>query len=328
MGTPLGTQAKRYDDGFEHFDARLFRLEAGVITFALLAMSLPYFLKIVYEAVIAQRNFVDNFLLRMMHDGEGPVPSELVGQVHGQLTPLLVTIILLLTGLGAARAIEGHRHREQGASESETTPPWTFKTAWMTCIITIGFVLFGWLVVKVPSNVACSLLYVVLVALFGRRAWCQGQLLPYAIAWSLLSLPVIALIWRIPEQYAWVYDMCKILIMYVGFIGASMASREQKHIALKFGRKLWPRGGQRALEILSLSVWLAFDLLLLVLAVHLFEVQWSSGSTLPILPVAEYHITLPVVLSFTLMSMRVAADLVRAAMGRTPVAHDGDGASA
>jgi TRAP-type C4-dicarboxylate transport system permease small subunit len=321
MASPLGAQAKRFDDGFERFDAQLYRLESGVITFALLAMSLPYFLKIVYEAVIAQRNFIDNFLLRMMHSGEGQAPSKLVNQVHGELTPLLVAIGLTAISLGVARALDGHRHRALGHDES-TAAPWTVTTALMTCAIAAGLVLFGWLVVNTPSYIACALLYLVALTLFGRRAWSRGQIVSYIIAWTLLSLPIIALISRIPEQYAWVYDLCKILIMYIGFIGASMASREQKHIALKFGRKLWPRGGQRALEVLSLSVWLAFDLLLLVLAGHLFEVQWSSGSTLPILPIAEYHITLPVVLSFALMSMRVAADLVRVVMGRTPLAHD------
>ena len=328
MANPLGAQAKRFDDGFERFDARLYRLESGIITFALLAMSLPYFLKIVYEAAIAQRNFIDNFLLRFLHNEDGPASTELIDHVHGQLTPTITAVCLLITGLGAARAIEGHRHRDQDGRDSTTMAPWTLKTVFLALTIAAGLVLFGWLVVNTPSQLACTVLYLMFVGLFARRARRRGQLLSYAIAWTLLSLPVFALLSRIPEQYAWVYDLCKILIMYVGFIGASMASREQKHIALKFGRKLWPRGGQRALEIVSLSVWLAFDLLLLTLGAHLFEVQWSSGSVLPILPVAEYHITLPVVLSFALMSMRVAADLVRAAMGRTPVAHDGDGATA
>ncbi len=48
---------------------------------------------------------------------------------------------------------------------------------------------------------------------------------------------------------------------------------------------------------------------------------------LSILPIAEYHISLPVLISFALMSMRVAVDLFRVVTGATPVAAAAEGAA-
>lgn len=327
MANPLEKQIVRYDDVFEWVDARIFRVEAGVITFALLAMSLTYFLKIIYEAVVADRNFVDSFLLRWMHSGEGEAPAELVAMVHGGISPLLVLIVTLLLGVGAARTAQGRIHQSRlddqlqrgGGDVAEQMPPWSLKTVGLGVLIAAGFALVGYLVMTIPSRWLCAGAYVGLVALFGLRARRAGDLAMYAATWGALSVPIGVLIWRIPGQYAWVNDLCKVLIMYVGFLGASMASRERKHIVLNFGRRLWPLSLGRAIETLSLTVWLAFNLLLLALAWHLFDLQLTAGSTLAILPIPEFHISLPVVICFTLMSIRVLADLVRNAAGSTPV---------
>lgn len=313
-GPSLDAKTLRYRDSIEPLDAMVFRLEAGLMTFALLAMSATYFLKIVFEAVIAERNFVDAFLLKWMHGVESQPSEELVAAVHGVYSPVIVATVLLVTGLGAARAIQVQKHRDTHGEEGDD-PRWAVSTLLVAVGVVVGFIALGALVVHVPSGLLCGVIYAVGVTLFGLRAKRQGDLGAYAATWAVLSVPIGVLIVRIPEQYAWVNDLSKVLIMYVGFIGASMASRDRKHIVLNFGRRLWPKAGKRFIEALSLFIWLCFDLLLLALAWHLFELQASAGSTLSILPIPEYHIILPVLLSFALMAVRVAVDLVRALKG-------------
>ena len=309
-GPALDNRVVRFRDGFEPIDAKIYRLEAGLMSFALLAMSVTYFLKIVFEAVIAERSFVDSFLLRWMHGVETQPPPELVAAVHGTYSPTIVAVLLVTIAVGAARAIRVQKAR-QAAGNEELNPPWDTGTALLALGIGAGVLVLGWLVVNVHSAALCGVVYAVSVIAFGLRAKRQGDLVPYAITWAVLSIPIGVLIVRIPGQYAWVNDLSKVLIMYVGFIGASMASRERKHIVLNFGRRLWPAGREKLVEGQSLLLWLLFDLLLLALAFHLFELQLSAGSTLSILPIPEYHIVLPVVLAFALMSLRVAVDLVR-----------------
>lgn len=315
-GNPLESAIARYDDGFEKLDRNIFRVEAGLMTFALLAMSFTYFLKIVFEAVIAERNFVDAFLLRWIHGTDTQVPPELLAQVHGTYSPALVAVVLLALGIGAARTIAGQRAR--GEDQSAPPPPWKVTDLALGLGIAGAFVAVGWLVVQVPSALMCGAIYAAALALFARRAQQRGELPVFLVTWGVLSLPIGVLISRIPTQYAWVNDLSKILIMYVGFLGASMASRDRKHIVLNFGRRLWPAGGKRAVEALSLTVWLLFDLLLLTLAWHLMQLQLDAGSSLSILPVPEYHIVLPVLISFALMAVRVSADLVRVVTGAEP----------
>lgn len=316
MANPLEQGPARYDDALERIDRMVFRVEAGVMSFALLAMSVTFFLKIVYEAVIAERNFVDAFLLRWMHGTETEAPDALVATVHGVYTPSLVAVALLLLGVGAARTATQQIARARG---DEAAPPWKAATLLAGVAIAIGFAAVGWLVVVVPAQIACGVLYLFFLVLFARRAQGKGELGLFLLLWLPLSLPIGVLVSRIPEQYAWVNDLSKVLIMYVGFLGASMASREQKHILLNFGRKLWPQGAKRAIEALSLTIWLGFNLLLLALGYHLFALHQHAGSTLSILPIPEYHISLPVLLSFALMSLRVAADLFRVVTGAEPV---------
>lgn len=318
-GNPFESAVPRYNDGFERIDRVVARVEAGVMTFALLAMSLTAFLKIVYEAVVADRNFVDNFLLRWMHGTDSQPPEALLAQVKGTYSPIIVGTVLVLMGVGAARSISVQRAHERASGGADAAlPPWQLRDLGLGLAIAAGFVALGWLVVAVPSALMCGVLYVVALALFGRRAFRAGEIIPFVATWAVLSLPVGVLISRIPTQYAWVNDLSKMLIMYVGFLGASMASRDHKHIVLNFGRKLWPPAFKHYVEALSLTVWLLFDLLLLLLAAHLMELQIQAGSQLSILPIPEYHIVLPVVLSFALMAVRVAADLVRVLTGAAP----------
>jgi C4-dicarboxylate transporter, DctQ subunit len=318
LANPLEKTPDRYDDAFERLDGWIFRVEAGVMTFALLAMSFSYFLKIIYEAVIAERNFVDAFLLRWVHGTESAAPAALVQQIHGIVTPTVVAVGLLMLGIGAARTAEQQRARAKSGADNVRLP-WRGAIVLLGVVIALAFALLGWLVVAVPSSVLCAVIYAAMWLLFARRARQRGELGVWLAAWIPLSLPVAILLWRIPSQYAWVNDLAKILIMYVGFLGASMASREQKHILLNFGRRLWPTAAKRGFEAASLATWLMFDVLLLVLGWHLFELHRSSGSTMSILPLPEYHISLPVVLSFALMSLRVGADLVRVLLGREAI---------
>ncbi len=331
---PNDSQAPaRYDDAFERVDARIFRLEVGVISFAMLAMSLTYFLKIVFEAVIAQRNFVDTFLLRWVHHGDGPAPAELVDSVHGLWTPLLVGTGIVVMSFAAARTIQARKAQQArgggdvptagvppGNQDDDLAPlPWTLAVAGGALGIATSLVAFGWLVTVVPARTACLLLYIGGLLIFARRARRRGELVAWLLTWAALSLPVGVLIWRIPDQYAWVNDLAKILIMYVGFIGASMASREHRHVALNFGRRLWPKRAAHGIEALSLVVCLAFVILLAALAGDLLLLRLQSDSRLSILPLPEYHIVLPVVICFVLMAIRLTADLVRLLRGATPV---------
>lgn len=316
MANPLEQGPVRYDDAFERFDAKVARVEAAVMTFALLAMSASYFLKIVFEAVVAERNFIDAFLLRWMHGTDSTPPPELLAHVHGTLTPVIVVVGLLATGIAAARTATLQRARDAGTA----APGWSATTFAAGVGIALGFAAIGVVVMMVPSRWVALGLYATGLVLFAGRARRMGDLPAYLALWVPLSIPIVSLFWVIPAQYAWVNDLAKVLIMYVGFLGASMASREQKHILLNFGRKLWPASMKRGFEAASLAIWLVFDLLLLALAWHLFSMHLNAGSTLSILPIGESHISLPVVISLVLMAMRVAADLVRVLRGQTPIA--------
>lgn len=322
--SPLDASVVRYDDAFERVDAQLFRVEAGIATFSLLAMALSYFCKIIYDNVFAKTNFIDKFLLRWMHDGPGEAPNALVDQVHGVYTPAIVVTLLVVLGVGAVRTARVQRAigAARKAGQPEPSPadvPFNPMTVVFGALVAVFFGVAGYVVVALPSALVCGVLYAFFVLLFARRAARRGSLPAYALTWAVLSVPIGWLIAVLPDGYSWANDLSKILIMYVGFLGASMASRERKHIMLNFGRRLWPSSLKRGIDVGSHLLWLGALVLLFVLGAHVLQLKLESGSTLAILPVAEYHIVLPVVLSFALMALRVGADAVRLLIGAEPV---------
>lgn len=54
------------------------------------------------------------------------------------------------------------------------------------------------------------------------------------------SLLTLGLAWGVPEGYSWADKRALFLLLWVGFLGASMAAKERRHIQIDFARKLVP----------------------------------------------------------------------------------------
>ncbi|MCA9538171.1 MAG: TRAP transporter small permease [Myxococcales bacterium] len=178
----------------------------------------------------------------------------------------------------------------------------------------IGCVAFVEFVVRVESWLVCAVLL---------GAGCLGYL-AYAVQkreWigAVLSVVVggvgVSLCLKLPPQYIWSQELSLILLAWLAFIGASMATRADKHIQVDAFARIIPRGLRPWSRALGLLVTTVFCVYITLLAYeHVFGPRgdYISGETRPATGIPGWTIIFAVVVAFGLMSLRFGARTVDA----------------
>ncbi len=95
-----------------------------------------------------------------------------------------------------------------------------------------------------------------------------GRSLVYALGVACaLALAIKAVLWAVPNGIVWgpVVSLCAML--WVGFLGGSIATYEKRHLALEMGDKLWPAAVLPFVRAFAMLVTAAFCGFLLSLSV-------------------------------------------------------------
>ncbi len=81
-----------------------------------------------------------------------------------------------------------------------------------------------------------------------------------------LCLAVKAILVVLPNGLVWGPAVGLSCMLWLGFLGASLATHEKRHLALEMGEKIWPAGLQGPVRILAMMATAALCLFLLLLA--------------------------------------------------------------
>ncbi len=127
----------------------------------------------------------------------------------------------------------------------------------------------------------------------------------------------------IPNGLVWSQTLGLVLMLWVGVIGASMATREHRHLALDLGSKLWPRSMLPKVQGLGNLVTSLFCLSLALLAcVSLRDHfrDWSdtdgAGGVFPALAIPKWIAFAGVPIGFALMTVRFFAQSLESFRGK------------
>ena len=127
----------------------------------------------------------------------------------------------------------------------------------------------------------------------------------------------------IPNGLVWSQTLGLVLMLWVGVIGASMATREHRHLALDLGSKLWPKSLLPKVQGLGNLVTALFCLSLALLAcVSLRDHfrDWSdtdgAGGAFPALAIPKWIAFAGVPLGFFLMTARFFAQSTESFRGK------------
>lgn len=142
------------------------------------------------------------------------------------------------------------------------------------------------------------------------------RLLAGLAAFALLAVLGVA-IHAAPNGFGWSQRLALVLMLWVGMLGTSMASKRGRHITVDAVRRVVPERFVRGFEIAADVVTLAFATLLCVLAVTYVQGNWDDwieserrAGIFESIPVPYWAATLPIVIAFGLMAARTLGTIV------------------
>ena len=123
-----------------------------------------------------------------------------------------------------------------------------------------------------------------------------------------LVLGTAAFVWyfldEAPVGYIFGDKLSIFLLMYVGFIGASMATRDGKHIRIDFIRKKVPLTKLNLYNAISGLVAVSFTLFLGALSLDYLTGRLKYGGHVEGLVIADYLVALPIVVGVLVIALR------------------------
>lgn len=136
------------------------------------------------------------------------------------------------------------------------------RVLWNAAAFTAIMVLLAWLMVRVHSRWTFAVLIAAVTVgvcltekVRGRRSTLIGVAVGGAVG-CLLALRLV------PAGFSWAKEVAMLLLLWVGFLGTSMASYARRHIMVDFCRKLVPERGRKYYEGVSALIAAGFCVLL------------------------------------------------------------------
>lgn len=188
-------------------------------------------------------------------------------------------------------------------------------------------------IVHGPGSTAINLAIGLAAALLAVRTsgWSRGWTWPRAIgaaiALTAVGAGLVALVlWLLPNGLVWGPAMALAGMLWTGFLGASVATHEKKHLALEIADKIWPLRAQRYVKAIALCSTAAACAVVCALSWHSIRDHLDTWLADPqagiLLPTAVPKWILLGVLpiSWSIITLRIAGEGARVAAGIEPPA--------
>jgi len=284
----------------QRFDQALYAVEQGLITGALLVMTFSYFLQIVHRELNAQLNAFDLMFLRWRGFDPQTASPELIDFITGVQTPAFLGCLTFVMALLAVRT----RLRSQpgGVDESWSRGRRVSVALGLTvmCVVILQFI------AHVPARWTCLLVLAAILVPAVRQGLASGRFA--SLAGSVVGGVAVSAFFltKVTEDYVWSVELASVLLMYVGFFGASMATREGRHIQVDAVRKKLKPKQLPLYNAVCGVVTILFCTLLLVLALQYVFDQLGHGGMLQATGLPEFLVSLPIAVSLLVMIGRFA----------------------
>lgn len=181
------------------------------------------------------------------------------------------------------------------------------------------------------SSAGPYVMFVVFVALvfFGIRSAKRSEPVPaasaalYAVAGVLVVYGLIRLmVWAVPNGFIWSQPLALVLTLWVGFVGASMCTHENKHLKVEAVQRLIPSKYKPAVAFLSALATTAVCFALMWLAIryvnfhyHEWESTNGKGGMFQGMKLPRFVGFSALPIAFGFMTARFFSRAVRAAQG-------------
>lgn len=188
---------------------------------------------------------------------------------------------------------------------------------------------------RVDSALANPLFTGVIVGILGVFAMrTRGDSSPLGVAKGLgiglaFGVAQAAFVVLVPNGLVWSQTLALALTLWLGFVGASLAAHERRHLALDIGSKLWPPSVAAKIAAVGHFVTAAFCLLILYLGyrstiqhIELWQATDHAGGTLSGTAIPKWFAALAIPYGSLLLAFRFGLEGVRTWTGDLPLAGD------
>ncbi|NCQ61150.1 MAG: TRAP transporter small permease [Myxococcales bacterium] len=232
--TKAGTSSEK--GLLRRLDDAVFAVEQAVVATFLSAMTFMVFLDVVYRRLVAPDSKVGRLLALLggVHDPE----------TRALLDRTVAPIVSVVVGVGVLAFGFWTTERRRGADSNAR------RALLRTVLASAAIGLLGWLMV-IPEF--SSRAFYVLIFSLGAGAYAVDQLRkrPAGFVMRLVALLVTTALFvpfalrYFPRGYTWSKEVSLMLLLWVGFLGASVCAHEGKHIRMEALGKLVPERWQR-----------------------------------------------------------------------------------
>jgi TRAP-type C4-dicarboxylate transport system permease small subunit len=294
-------------------DDLIFRAEEAIVVTSLIAMAVMVFLDVVYRRLDSQDSKVGAVLARIAGI-EDPATR---GLVDGTVAP----IVGLVVGLGLIWFAFWTAERHTGAPLMAGRGGKLGLTV-LTAAIVAGFC---GLMITVPSKYVYLLVYAVGVLLWGApkvRNKPDGWQVELGIV-GLVVTPLYAFLALayFPEGYTWSQELSLMLLLWIGFLGASVCAHEGRHLRMEAFDKVLPERFARYIHAVGFFATAAFCAFMMVLGYrYVFDPETGMraiGGLSAQMRIPDWLSTLGVPIAFALTMLRFLGAGISAITGGT-----------
>jgi TRAP-type C4-dicarboxylate transport system permease small subunit len=292
-------------------DDLVFVVEEAIVVTSLIAMAVMVFLDVVYRRLDSQDSKVGAVLARIAgitDEGTRAVLDQTVAPVLG----IGVGIGLIWFAFWTAERHEGDKLFEGRGGKAALT------------VITAAVVaLFCWLMLTVPSKHIYILVYAVGVALWGvpkvRNKPDGWQTQVGIVALIVTPLYVWLALTYFPQGYTWSQELSLMLLLWIGFLGASVCAHEGRHLRMEAFDRILPEKAARIIHAVGYFGTAAFCAFMMLLGYrYVFDPETGMraiGGLSAQTRIPDWISTLAVPVAFALTMLRFVAAGVSALMG-------------
>lgn len=303
-------EERPYDGRFgilRRLDDWIFHVEMGVLWTFLAASALMVFLDVMYRRLAAPDSKVAELVARIfgIESEQGMLTLNAVG-------PIATAVIGV--GLVYFAFWTAEKHTSQPGAESRLKP---IVNTIATCA---GLGILGWLMTRrwFESRWFYLLLYGLssaawLFNLFRKRA--PGWISKLVAFFVVTGLFVYVTLNYFPDGYSWSKELSLIMLLWVGFLGASVCAHEGKHIQVGALKRVVPPSLSRWSESIGYLTTAAFCLFMALLGWAYAKEALQLEGRFEQTNIPDWVATIAVPFAFALTTIRYIAAAISAMLG-------------
>lgn len=294
---------------WERIDRVIYDIEQAFVVGGLLVMTCTYFLTVLFSNMKLPYNKLDQAMVRLAgYPDTQAAPVELLGRIKDIYSPLVLTLVTFMLAALALRTRE-----KLGRPAGTPVPPVRWgRLALGGLGLTVALYAGLKVVELVPARylgLATVAMLLGVSALYARAIHAWVRLTSGLVGAVLVALYFVT---KVNDTYGWNAGFSAVLLMFVAFLGASMATREGRHIRVDAIRKAIKGKGYHLYEAVSLFVSIVFTAFLFWMAKDYTLLLADKGVVHADSDLPQWVVALPITVAFLLIVLRFTAQLVAA----------------